>query len=243
MLGRNFLLAHSLLAFAVACADDEAGGSVAGECVAGQQVVCSCPGGVQGVQVCESDGKSFGPCTGCGTGGAAGWPGSGGGSSASGGATGGVGGSSGSGGATGGGGTPTGGTAGVGGSGGGSAYTLSDCVQAPKNDAEACDDESFTVAAPGQYLLVCLDAGGGTQYVASNTGPVMQDGIARCQGWEQNAMNAWDHLAYLQKFSCDAAQKQLPVDLSTKVGQKLWIGVHDVPTGGGHGTQACLVKK
>jgi hypothetical protein len=51
---------------AVACGDGEGDGDGgAGGCVPGQQVVCPCPGGEQGVQVCSPDGSTFGPCS-CG---------------------------------------------------------------------------------------------------------------------------------------------------------------------------------
>lgn len=40
-----------------------------GGCVAGTQSSCACPGlGATGVQVCDGNGQSFGPCTQCGAG-------------------------------------------------------------------------------------------------------------------------------------------------------------------------------
>jgi hypothetical protein len=36
-------------------------------CVPGQQSACACPGlSIEGAQTCNADGRSFGPCTGCG---------------------------------------------------------------------------------------------------------------------------------------------------------------------------------
>jgi len=242
---------------------EESGVGGASGCVPGKVEECACPGGgPKGTQSCNASGTSFGECTGCGSGsgGGAGWPGSGGAGGS--GATGGAGG--GSGGASGGGG-------GSGGSGGASCpanhctngsldcdekkvdcggtgcpacpYEVADCVESPKNGNEICDDQAFQVSAPGNYLLVCLNHAGGTIYVASNTGPKMTDGISRCQGWETNGQNAWDHLQYIQKLVCDSDQKQLAVDLTSYVGQNLWMGAHDAPAGGGHNTQSCLVKK
>lgn len=254
-LGPLVILGSVSFACAGESSDDGAGGSAA-SCVPGKVEACACPGGgPTGTQACAADGKSFGPCTGCGNGGAAGWP--------SGGAAGG-----GTGGAPSGG---SGGTAASGGTGGASCpanhcqngivdcdeqkldcggatcpacpYEVADCFQSPKNGNEICDDEAFKVAAPGSYLLVCLNDNGGTIYVASNTGPKMSDGISRCQGWETNNLNAWDHLQYIATLVCDSDQKQLAVDLSSYVGQTLWIGAHDAPGGGGHNTQSCLVQK
>src|SRR6185312_11721027 len=37
-------------------------------CVPGAQVVCACPGGKQGAQVCDPDGSGYAPCFGCDTG-------------------------------------------------------------------------------------------------------------------------------------------------------------------------------
>lgn len=92
-------------------------------------------------------------------------------------------------------------------------------------------------------MLVCLNANGGTIYVASNTGPKMTDGVERCQGWETNQLNAWDNLNYIAKLVCDADQKSLEVDLSASVGSVVYIGVHDAPAGGGHDTQSCFAWK
>lgn len=51
---------------ALACGDgDGDGDGGAGSCVPGQQVACACPGGGDGIQVCNPDGSSFGPCS-CG---------------------------------------------------------------------------------------------------------------------------------------------------------------------------------
>jgi len=121
---------------------------------------------------------------------------------------------------------------------------VADCIESPKNGSEICDDQAWQVQSPGSPLvLVCLNANGGTIYVASNTGPKMTDGIERCQGWETNQLNAWDNLNYIAKLVCDADQKSLDVDLSGSVGSVVYIGVHDAPTGGGHNTQSCFAWK
>ncbi len=208
-------------------------------CVPGRQVTCPCPGGAEGVQVCNPDGKSFGACA-CasadsGTGGNvsdAGWPDASGGSTATGG--------------TGGGGGGTGGASGgAGGSGGSSDYTQADCLVSSNNGSEICDDESFQVPSPTPALvLVCLNDNGGMTYIASNTGPKMSDGIQRCQGWEtsQPPENPWDHLQYLFKLQCDQTQKVLDVDLSGQ--SHVYVGTHDYPTAGaGHNTPVCLALK
>jgi len=205
-------------------------------CVVGHQTECPCPGGGKGVQVCNADGKSYSACD-CdpGTGGVTGS----GGWATGGGQSGGAGGTAGAAGVT------TGGTAGSAGADAGPVvYSLSDCIQSPRNGSEVCDDEGWQVQSPGKPLvLVCLDANGGTIYLANNTGPKMSDGVARCQGWETNQQNAWDYLDYLFKLECDSDQKMLDVDLSAKVGSTVYMGVHDNPAGGGHGTQSCFAWK
>jgi hypothetical protein len=123
-------------------------------------------------------------------------------------------------------------------------YSASDCLATANNDAEVCDDNVADVPTPPTGLvLVCLNANGGTTYISSNTGPVMSDGIARCQGWELNGQNAWDHLQYVVQLVCDSAQKTLAVDLTSSVGSAIWIGSHDNPAGGGDSTPSCLAYK
>ncbi len=122
-------------------------------------------------------------------------------------------------------------------------YTESDCLVSPTNDNEVCDDEGFTVGSNTDLALVCMGNQGGKVYIASNTGPVMFDGIPRCQGWENNGQNAWDHLDYIAAIVCDGTQSVLEVDLSNWAGQKVYVGVHDHPNAGvGHNTMACIVN-
>jgi hypothetical protein len=56
-----------LLSAAAGCsADGETRSDTDGAgCTPGQQVSCACPGGGDGVQVCEADGSAFGVCMGC----------------------------------------------------------------------------------------------------------------------------------------------------------------------------------
>jgi hypothetical protein len=219
----------------IGCASEEA--SDATSCVPGAQVVCDCPGNAKGFQVCDATGNSYGECTGCSSGtgggsGSGGFPTTGG----SGGmVTGGAGGAS-SGGT---GGTSTGGTGG----GAGPVYTSADCLITANNDEEVCDDAQAEVPVTGALVLVCLTANGGKTYISKNTGPVMFDGISRCQGWEDNGQNAWDHLQYIYTLDCTTAQATLDVDLSSYVGQTIWVGVHDQPTGGGDNTPVCVAVK
>jgi len=120
-------------------------------------------------------------------------------------------------------------------------YTVSDCLVTPTNDTEICDDEGITVGGDGQMVLVCLGNQGGKLYVANHTGPVMSDGIPRCQGWEENGQNAWDYLNYIDSIVCDGTQEVLEVDLSNWVGEHIYVGVHDYPSvGAGHNTMACI---
>jgi len=113
----------------------------------------------------------------------------------------------------------------------------------PSNDNEVCDDEGFTVGSNTDLALVCMGNQGGKVYIASNTGPVMFDGIPRCQGWENNGQNAWDHLDYLAVIVCDGTQSVQEVDLSNWAGKKVYVGVHDHPNqGAGHNTMACIVN-
>jgi cysteine-rich repeat protein len=60
----SVVLTLALVAGFVACAGDEetADSSNPTGCTPGQQTSCACPGGIEGVQVCASDGASFGAC-------------------------------------------------------------------------------------------------------------------------------------------------------------------------------------
>lgn len=59
----SLVLTLALAAGFVACAGDEETSSTNSTgCTPGQQAECACPGGVAGVQVCASDGASFGAC-------------------------------------------------------------------------------------------------------------------------------------------------------------------------------------
>jgi hypothetical protein len=217
------------LALLIACASEEA--SDPKTCVPGAQVACDCPGNQTGFQLCNGDGTAYGECTSCSSGtggGSGGFPTSDGGGMG-GGATGGVAG-------TASGGTGAGGTA--------PTYSSSDClVTANNDDSEVCDDAETQVQATGPLVLVCLTANGGKTYVAKNTGPVMFDGIPRCQGWETNGQNPWDHLDYIYTLDCTSAQATLDIDMSAYVGQTVWVGVHNQPTGGGANTPVCVALK
>lgn len=213
-----------LVAFVlVGCSSDDS--SEPKSCVPNAQVACDCPGNATGFQVCAADGKSYGACTGCSNG------------------TGGTGGNGSGGFPTSGGtgGTPAGGTGGSGAT--APVYASTDCLVTANNDAELCDDAETAVTATGPLVLVCLTANGGKTYISTNTGPVMSDGIPRCQGWETNGQNPWDHLQYVYTLDCTTAQTTLDIDMSSYVGQTVWVGVHDQPTGGGHDTPVCVALK
>lgn len=121
-------------------------------------------------------------------------------------------------------------------------YTIDDCIKSARNGSEICDDAAFVVPQDSDLVLVCLDDNGGMAYVSSNTGPTMEDGVARCQGWEEQGLNAWNHLEYIDSMVCDANQKV--VDLNLSPGKKRWMGIHDYPViGQGHFTMACLAEK
>jgi hypothetical protein len=111
-----------------------------------------------------------------------------------------------------------------------------------RNGSEICDDEGFQVPSPPtQVLLVCDNDNGGVAYISTNTGPPMiADGVPRCQGWEEQGLNAWDYLDYIATMDCTVAGMTLVVDLSAYVGQHLHFGSHDQPGGGGHMTNVCL---
>ena len=115
------------------------------------------------------------------------------------------------------------------------------CHKSIRNGSEICDDAAFNVPDDGTpTALVCVTDGGGIGYVSSNTGPEMEDGVSRCQGWEDQDECAWDHLEYIEKLTCDHEGTVLQVDLSAWAGQRLWAGVHDLPEGGGHMTEVCI---
>lgn len=245
--------------FAMACASSEDDGPVSAKCVPGEQSSCACPGGLVGVQVCEGDG-TYGACTACSPTGSGGASGSGG-SAGGGGATGGSGGSSGA----------SGGSGGAGGAcsnhcsnaaqdcgetgvdcGGPCAacpptkYVIADCwTDTPRNGSEDCDDGSIPIpSSPPVAVLVCLNAKGGVNYLATNTGPAVgSDPVQRCDGWEKTGLKAADNLNYIAKLTCDAEQKNLVVDLSAYAGKTIYVGAHTQSDGSGHGTIGCVAKK
>lgn len=111
-----------------------------------------------------------------------------------------------------------------------------------RNGSEICDDEGFQVPAPPvQVYLVCDNDNGGVAYISTNTGPPMiADNVPRCQGWEEQGLDAWDYLDYIVTMDCNTAGQTLLVDLSAYVGQHLHFGSHDQPGGGGHMTMVCI---
>jgi hypothetical protein len=115
-------------------------------------------------------------------------------------------------------------------------------VACVRNGAEICDDESFTVSAGVTYGVLCEDPNNGIGYIATNTGPTQPDGVNRCQGWEDQGLDAWDFLDYVGSLVCDTAGEVLELDLSPWVGGGLWFGAHDNPGGGGNATNICLVQ-
>jgi hypothetical protein len=121
-------------------------------------------------------------------------------------------------------------------------YTIDDCIKSARNGCEICDDAVFVVPNNTELVLVCLDDNGGKGYISSNTGPKMEDGVARCQGWEQKGLKAWDYLNYVDSLVCDKPQKLINLNLTP--GKKYWMGIHDYPkVGKGHFTMACLAPK
>lgn len=90
--------------------------------------------------------------------------------------------------------------------------------------------------------VICVAATGGIGYVSTNTGPEQEDGVARCQGWESNGMNAWDYLEYVDQVECTYDGQILEVDLSPWEGGALWVGSHDHPSGGGHMNEVCIAE-
>lgn len=115
------------------------------------------------------------------------------------------------------------------------------CLESCRNGSEICDDQAFQVPSPYVTMyLVCRNGNGGVAYVATNTGPMMSDGVYRCQGWEENGQNAWDYLDYVVTLICNTAGQQIEVDLSAYAGSTLYVGAHDLPEGGGHMTDVCI---
>ena len=90
--------------------------------------------------------------------------------------------------------------------------------------------------------LVCRNDSGGIAYVATNTGPQMSDGIYRCQGWEEAGQDAWDYLNYIATLTCNTTGQMIEVDLSAYAGTTLYVGAHDLPTGGGDMTDVCIAS-
>ncbi|MFZ5478771.1 MAG: hypothetical protein ACOZNI_18510 [Myxococcota bacterium] len=116
------------------------------------------------------------------------------------------------------------------------------CESGARNGSEVCDDDPFDVPDPSvRYGLQCTEATGGVAYIATNTGPVMSDGVPRCQGWEEQGMNAWDHLDYVERVTCTEPGWTMELDLSAYRGQTLWVGAHPQPDGSGMMTLACFV--
>lgn len=76
-LSRAGALAALAWLFVACAAEDEPFTVTGGACVPGAAVVCACPGGGQGVQVCNAEGSALGACENCeavGSGGGAGAP-------------------------------------------------------------------------------------------------------------------------------------------------------------------------
>ncbi len=115
------------------------------------------------------------------------------------------------------------------------------CDKEIRNGSEICDDAKFDVPSPyTKSAIYCIAGEGGVGYVSTNTGPTMSDGVARCQGWEETDQNAWDHLQYVETFICAFTDDYKEVDLSSWEGDSLWVGVHDLPSGGGTFTHVCI---
>src|SRR5688572_4166961 len=67
---RRFTVSLAFVLYSAAAAGCSAGGETRSDtdgagCMPGQQVSCACPGGGEGVQICEADGSAFGVCMGC----------------------------------------------------------------------------------------------------------------------------------------------------------------------------------
>ncbi len=118
------------------------------------------------------------------------------------------------------------------------------CHESIRNGSEICDDAAFGVTDPYvPHAIYCTTGLGGIGYVSTNTGPTMSDGISRCQGWEENGMDAWDHLHYVAQLVCEHEGQLLEVNLRDWSGQTMWVGVHDHPDGGGHMTEVCIATQ
>jgi hypothetical protein len=112
-----------------------------------------------------------------------------------------------------------------------------ECQVAAHNDDEVCDDEGF-VMPDGRLFLYCQDDNGGVAYVAHNTGPEQKDDIARCQGWEDMGLDAWDYLEYVHMIDCDETGKY--VEITLPPGTSSHFGVHDQPDGTAGPTAVCV---
>jgi len=114
------------------------------------------------------------------------------------------------------------------------------CIREARNGSERCDDARFTVPSPPARVgLVCIEGRGGVMYVSTNTGPTQSDGVARCQGWEDMGVWAGDTLAYVTSFPCGRMRIE-EIDLSSRAGARIWMGVHDQPDMTGRFTDACV---
>ncbi len=115
------------------------------------------------------------------------------------------------------------------------------CQSSFRNGSELCDDESFDVPDDGtSTALICVTDLGGVGYVSSNTGPTMDDGVARCQGWEEDGEDCADHLDYIDRVDCHEEGAVFEVDLRPWAGETLWAGVHRQSDGSGHFTEVCI---
>jgi len=115
------------------------------------------------------------------------------------------------------------------------------CQRNFRNGSELCDDASFDVPDDGTpTALICVTDLGGVGYVSRNTGPTMDDGIARCQGWEEAGEDCADHLDYIDRIDCHEEGAVFEVDLRPWAGETLWAGVHRQSDGSGHFTEVCI---
>jgi hypothetical protein len=115
-----------------------------------------------------------------------------------------------------------------------------ECQSAARNGCEICDDEGFEMPASGKLFLYCEDANGGIAYVANNTGPPdPEDGVSRCQGWEDMGLSPWEYLDYVHQMKCTAAGLYWEIPFAP--GTQSHYGVHDDPAdGSGHFTTVCV---
>ena len=115
------------------------------------------------------------------------------------------------------------------------------CQETFRNGSELCDDAAFTVPADGTpTALVCVTDLGGVGYVSRNTGPTMDDGIPRCQGWEEEGLDCAEYLDYIDRIDCLEEGAVFEVDLRPWAGETLWAGVHRQADGSGHFTDVCI---